>query len=138
MRRADRPACRANLYWALSALPRPFIGCRDQLEIERQLLENLIPELTEASLDPSRTAAEWASLMARMHGRIEEWSRVYSNNEKNDPALKALSTWGLVRFKTESLPAAREYLTTAMKRPRARIAAMSDDQVVAALSGWAA
>ena len=44
---------------------------------------------------------------ARMHARIAEWSRVYSNNEKNDSALKALSTWGLERFKGECIPTAR-------------------------------
>jgi hypothetical protein len=120
-----------NLYWALTTLPRPFICLRDQLEIERRLFENLIPELTEARLDQSRTASEWASLMARMHGRILEWSRTYTKNDKVDSSLKALSSWDLDRFKIETLPAAREYLKTAHKLAGPQMSAMSADQVVA-------
>jgi hypothetical protein len=120
-----------NLYWALTALPRPLISIRSQLEIERRLLENLIPELAEAGVDQSRTPAEWASLVARMHGRIVEWSRISSADERADPALKALATWDLGRFKSESLPLAREYLQSVHQLAGTRIAAMSDDQIVA-------
>ncbi len=37
-----------NLYWALTALPSPLIDIRHELETERTLCENLIPELAEA------------------------------------------------------------------------------------------
>jgi hypothetical protein len=120
-----------NFYWALTALPQPFIGFREELEIERQLLQNLIPELTEAKSDQARTAAEWTSLMSRMHVRILEWSRMLSKDGNGVASLKALSTWDLSQFKTESLPSAREYLKTVHKLAGPQIAAMSDDQVVA-------
>ena len=56
---------------------------------------------------------------------------MYTNGESTDTTLKALATWELGRFKTESLPSAREYLKTAQQLAGPRIAAMSDDQVVA-------
>src|SRR5262245_57811411 len=56
-----------NRYWALTALPRPLVGLRDQMELERKLFENLIPELRESELARPRSPAEWASLLARMH-----------------------------------------------------------------------
>ena len=59
-----------NLYWALTALPRPLIGVRSELEIERNLLENLIPELTEAGSSQSRTPAECLATLWRMHARF--------------------------------------------------------------------
>jgi hypothetical protein len=121
----------SNLYWALTTLPRPFICLRDQLEVERNLLQSLIPELTEAGVNPSRTAAEWASLMARMHRRIEQWCQIYTESAKNDPALTALLKWDLNRFKSESLPTAREYLKTVRPMAGPTIAAMTDDQTVA-------
>ena len=39
-----------NLYWALSALPRPLVGTRDALELERKLPESLVPELNQTRL----------------------------------------------------------------------------------------
>ena len=120
-----------NLYWALTALPRPLIGFRSQVEIERRLFENLIPELTEARLDKSLTPAEWASLLARIHGRIAELSRIATDNKNPDPSLTALSTSDLKRFKSDSLPRRDIYLKTERKLTDARIAEMSDDQVVA-------
>ena len=87
-RRADRPARRPNLYWALTALPRPLIDMRHELEIERKLCENLIPELRESELARPRTAAEWASLLTRMHEGIVKWARfnVQQGNQGPRPA----------------------------------------------------
>jgi hypothetical protein len=66
-----------------------------------------------------------------MHGRIAEWSQTYTKTDKVDSSLKALSSWDLNQFKTESLPAAREYLKTSRKLAGPEITAISDDQVVA-------
>ena len=59
-----------NLYWALTALPRPLIGLRDQMELEQVVLENLVPELSDAALKRPRDPAEWASHLKRMHEGI--------------------------------------------------------------------
>ncbi len=120
-----------NLYWALTALPRPFIGFRSQIEIERRLFESVIPELTETRKDQSRTPAEWASLVVRLHRRMAEWSRVDAKDEKADPNLKALTMSDLGQFKTELLPMAREYLKSMRTLSDLQLTAMCDDQLIA-------
>jgi hypothetical protein len=117
-----------NLYWALTALPRPLFDLRHAVENERKLCENMIPELIEAASDRQRTAAEWSALLARMHARMVNWSRVYADAE--DP-LKSLATWNLARLKAESLPAAREYLKASRGLNDRQLAEMGDDQAVA-------
>jgi hypothetical protein len=120
-----------NLYWALSALPRPLIDIRRETETERKLCENLIPGLTEAGSDGSRTAAEWALLLSRMHQGIVKWSRIIGTGGLADSRLKALSTWDLARLKAESLPAARAYLKESRGLGDQQLADRSDDQIVA-------
>jgi hypothetical protein len=51
-----------NLYWALSALPRPFIDLRRPLETERLLLFNMVPELKEIEKRPLTTWELWSLL----------------------------------------------------------------------------
>jgi hypothetical protein len=114
-----------NLYWALTALPRPFIDLRHEVETERKLCENMIPELTEALSSSPRTAAEWSSLLARMHARIVNWSR------DKEPELKTLASWDLARLKAESLPTARAYLKTRPDLDDNPPVDRSDDQIVA-------
>ena len=46
-------------------------------------------------------------------------------------AVNLLAGWDLARLKSESLPAAREYLKTSRKQTDQQLAAMSDDQIVA-------
>lgn len=115
-----------NLYWALATLPSPVIDFRHEIEIERRLFENLIPELEQAESDQPRTAAEWSSIVARIHERLVKISRDYNASE-----LKAFAGWDLARFKTESLTPAREYLKARPDLDDARRAAIGDDQAVA-------
>ncbi|MHB1561241.1 MAG: hypothetical protein ACYC61_27665 [Isosphaeraceae bacterium] len=115
-----------NLYWALATLPSPVIDSRREIEIERRLFENLIPELEQAESDPPRTAAEWSSILARIHERLVQISRDY-----REPELKAFAGWDLARFKAESLAPARAYLRSRPDLDDARRAAITDDQAVA-------
>jgi hypothetical protein len=116
-----------NLYWALAVLPRPLIDFRHEIEIERTICEDMIPELVEAESSRQRAPAEWSALLARMHARIVKWGRNYTAAED----LTAFSKWDLAKLKAESLPAARAYLTTRPPRDAKRLAEMSDDQAVA-------
>ena len=123
-----------NLYWALTTLPRPLVNLRNQLEVEQKLLENLIPELTEAELARPRTDAEWTSLLSRMHEGIVKWSRNLSSENPADPlnhALKILGESDLAQFKAKALAGARESLKTSRKLTSQQLAAMSEDQIVA-------
>ena len=96
-----------NLYWALTALPRPLIGLRNQTELDVNLLENLIPELRETELDKPRTPTEWTSLLARLHEGIVKWSRFDLQQGDNLPGLRALAAEELPGFKSKALPARR-------------------------------
>jgi hypothetical protein len=121
-----------NLYWALTALPRPLIGLHDQLEVEQKLCENLIPELTEAELARPRNPAEWASLLARMHEGIVKWSRnLLSQEPETSSPMKPLAGWDLDRLKTESIAEAWDYVKASRKLTDPQRAAMSKDQIVA-------
>ncbi|MFI5454753.1 MAG: hypothetical protein ACHRXM_04820 [Isosphaerales bacterium] len=120
-----------NLYWALTALPRPLIDMRNELEVEQKLCENLIPELSEAKLARPRGAAEWGSLMARMHERIVKLCRSLIDSQDGTAGLQILSGWDFARFKAETLPTAREYLKTSRKLTDQQVDAMSEDQIVA-------
>jgi hypothetical protein len=121
-----------NLYWALSALPRPLIDLRNQLEVEESIGENLIPELTETELNKPRTPADWASLLWRMHERIVKWGRLLASESSNAaPDLRNLAGWSLEQLKAEVLPVAKKYLDTSHEQSPTQRPAMCDDQIVA-------
>ena len=125
--RPDAP----NLYWALTALPRPLIDMRRELELEQKLCENLIPELRESELARPRTAAEWAAFLNRMHEGIMKWSRFNMQQENKDPGPPKHSLEEVSEFKSHALPAAREHLKRSRRLSNSQLAAMSEDQVVA-------
>ncbi len=120
-----------NLYWALTALPRPLIGLRDQMELDQIVLESLIPELSEAQLREPRTPTEWASHLRRMHKGMVNWYRRLAEFGEPVTGSKELLEWDFDRFKTEVLPAAREYSKTPAGRPEPQEVEMCDDQIIA-------
>ncbi len=63
--RPDAP----NLYWSLTALPRPLIDFRHGLETEQVLLEKQMPDL--ADLERPRTPEEWDAALSRVRKEIE-------------------------------------------------------------------
>lgn len=96
-----------NLYWALTALPRPLIGLRGAMETEQRLGENLVPEL--ADLDRPRTEAEWSSLYLRLLGRLDGLMKKYHTDALSGaaPPLGPLDPAG---FKARHLAEARRAL----------------------------
>jgi hypothetical protein len=120
-----------NLYWALTALPRPLVGLRNQIELERQFFENQIPELRETELARPRTAAEWSALLARLHEGIVRWARFNAQRGGQDPGLREAAERELPRFKSGELPAAKVHLKAVRKLTDEQLTAMSEDQIVA-------
>jgi hypothetical protein len=120
-----------NLYWALTALPRPLINFRDQAETEQKMLEYLIPELSEAELARPRETVEWAPYLARMHAGFKKWGHSFSWGGEEEPYMKSIPGWTLARLKAESLPAARDYLKASRGLNDEQLAKMSEDQLVA-------
>lgn len=92
----------SNLYWSLTALPRPLISLRRPLAIESQLCERILPEITD--LDRTRTVGEWDARLARFHARMLKLAGTYKP-EKPNPRMDTLDG-----FKQWVLPEARQYL----------------------------
>ncbi|MFL5342650.1 MAG: hypothetical protein ACJ8F7_21165 [Gemmataceae bacterium] len=95
----DRPDA-PNLYWALTVLPRPFIGWRLPMDTEAALPEMQFPEL--ADLDRPRTPDQWEADLARLRKRYDRL------DEKNPPKPGTRS--GDPAAQSPDLATARKYL----------------------------
>lgn len=62
-----------NLYWALTALPRPLIDLRPAVEAEMHAVELSFPELR--NLDKAEgTTGEWSERLHRFSEKLAKWS----------------------------------------------------------------
>jgi len=123
--RPDAP----NLYWSLTALPRPLIGMREPMETEAVLYEWLVPELADP--DRPRTDAEWTSVLARLHARLVAVGQMVEPIKPATGPLAKLSAYAakvtdFARFRAGTLPEATEYARGRL----ARGAATSDDEAI--------
>jgi hypothetical protein len=119
--RPDAP----NLYWALAALPSPFVSVREAMENEQKLVEWMIPGL--ADVESPRTEAEWAAVLVRIHARIialmKSAGDVSIPSTAFDPKYE-----NLARFKDELLPLAKAYLS--QRRGEAVAGKMPAEQLI--------
>jgi hypothetical protein len=125
-----------NLYWALTALPRPLLGLREANERERRLAENLIPELTD--LEAPRSPAAWSVHLESMYNRMRSLaSRVLPDDPKapkgEGPADKLLASLGadLAAYKQANLAAFRTQLAGSGIYSEEQVKAMTDDEATA-------
>ena len=115
--RPDAP----NLYWALTALPRPLIGVRRGYENELKMSDWIFPELGE--VDRPRTPEEWTSLLVRFHERMAsviDKSGIVEPEQRKAMRFEA----DLAKFRAALLPQARIYLKAQGRPPEGS----SDDQ----------
>jgi hypothetical protein len=105
--RPDAP----NLYWALTALPRPLIGLRTGLAFEYQTLEKQFPELGD--LDRERTPEQWDSLLRHIRTELRELALMPAEGGK-----RKLPDWFPKDYapedpaaKSPDLSLARQYVT---------------------------
>ena len=115
-----------NLYWALTALPRPLVSMRKALELEWRLPESMIPELKQ--LDSPQSPAEWSSLLTRLYARIQNLGRKLV--PEPDAATKAILERPLAEFKREAISRYRAELMARFKLAPEPVKAMSDDEVL--------
>ena len=112
-----------NLYWPLTALPRPLIPARDSMENEQKTLDTFIPELDE--LERPRADAEWSLLLSRYHERKSYWMKLLAaGGSSNEPYLS--KPMDLETFKSSLLPEAQAFV----KDRRGSIVGWSDDRVL--------
>jgi hypothetical protein len=118
-----------NLYWALTALPRPLIDPRRALEWEYQMLKLQFPEFTD--LDRERTAEQWAATLRGFRTQLHELSGL---GEGGKPKV---SEWfpkdtapGDPAEKSPDLPEARKFVAHTRGLSAEQVAAMSPAQVL--------
>jgi hypothetical protein len=105
----ERPGS-PNLYWALTALPRPLIDLRRGLDFEYQMLEKQFPEL--ADLDRQRTAEQWDSDLRRVRTELQALAGLPMEGGKQKHADWFPKDWapGDPAAKSPELPAARRFV----------------------------
>jgi hypothetical protein len=91
-----------NLYWSLTALPRPLIAARRAVANEYKMCEWMLPEMTD--LDQTRTGEEWGARLKRFHSRMLKLAASYAG-EKSDRRFEKLDD-----FRKWVLPEALKYL----------------------------
>jgi hypothetical protein len=124
-----------NLYWALTALPRPLIGLRSGLAFEYQTFEKQFPELGD--LDRERTAEQWDGLLRHVRTELRDLALMPAEGGKRklpdwfpkdyapeDPAAKSpdlalarqyvARSQGLSADKVEAMPPAQVLLLSMM------------------------
>jgi hypothetical protein len=123
----ERPGA-PNLYWPLTALPRPLIDLRESMEIEQQVMETQFPEL--ADLDSPRSPEQWDRVLKKLRTEFAtvaglgegeggaKWKPI-PGTTADDPASKS-----------PDLPAARKYLVERRKLAADVVDAMPPAQVL--------
>lgn len=113
-----------NLYWSLTALPRPLIDLRHAIEFEQRWLPLQFPDL--ADLDRPRATAEWDASLVRVRQEIyrlgelnQKEFAVPPGTARNDPASKS-----------PELAAARKFLTQSAGIQADKVADMPAAQVL--------
>lgn len=108
-----------NLYWSLTALPRPFISLREALEMEQRMGDWMVPEL--GGLDEPRSPAEWTVRLDRLHQSLtrlgQKLAGVTEGGDAKNFQIESLDT-----LRREFLPKAKEAFPAAE---------MSDDERLA-------
>jgi hypothetical protein len=80
----SQPDC-PNLYWALSALPRPLVDVRPSIELEQRFLEMTVPGLDD--LDQVKTPDQWT---ARARGVLNYFLEAGSSAPISSDATKPI------------------------------------------------
>ena len=125
----ERPGA-PNLYWALTALPRPLIDLRGAEEWEYRMAEMQIPELGD--LDRERTAEQWDGVLRRIRTDLRRLGTLGS--ERGNPNLP---DWfpkdcdpGEPAAKSPELAAACKFVARSKGLPPEQVEAMPPAQVL--------
>ncbi len=110
-----------NLYWALTALPRPLVDLRKGMETEQILGFYILPEIAEPTTP--RIEGEWPILLARLHFR---WGRLAKELESVEDRKAKQPIPSLAKFAEIVLPEAKAFL----KERGTSIDGMGNEQVV--------
>jgi hypothetical protein len=107
-----------NLYWSLTALPRPLIDLRDGLEFEQRLLEQQFPDV--ADLERGRSPEQWDALLKHIRRSLVRWAGELVRDKRPDRPVAT----------EEELAAAKKYLGDKGGFSAAALKAMPPGQVM--------
>jgi hypothetical protein len=109
LQRPDTP----NLYWALTSLPRPFIGLDEAMEQERSFILQMIPMLRDAN--KPRSPEEWRKSLLKVVGETERVADVVGLREgvvppdwQRELALTAIAMWSYPTAKRKLIEGGRD------------------------------
>jgi hypothetical protein len=119
-----------NLYWALTALPRPLIPLRGSMEWEYRILEMQMPEL--ADLDRTRTAEQWDGVLRRVRTELRDLAGLAGegNTRKLPPWFPKSCDPAVPAASSPDLPAARAFLVRSKRLSAAQVEALPPAQVL--------
>lgn len=117
-----------NLYWPLTALPRPLIDLRDSLELEQQVLEMHFTDL--ANVERSRSPEQWDAALKRVRTEIQRLIASDAETERDRFKPIAGTAPADPASKSPDLPRARQYLMENRKLVANVVAEMSPAQVL--------
>jgi hypothetical protein len=115
-----------NLYWSLTALPRPLVSLRPGLEFEQRVLEMEFPDF--ADLDRPRTPEQWDALLKRFRTLVQRLASIPS--EGSTPPMPPATDPNEPAARSVDLPTAKNYLADHLRKTAAEIAAMPPAQIL--------
>jgi hypothetical protein len=122
--RPDSP----NLYWSLTALPRPMINLRNALELEQTFALWQFPDLADVSRP--RAAAEWDAALKRFRTELRRIERMDVEGNPEAAKLPATLDPDEPAEKSQALAAARRYLVERLGKPAAEVQKMPTAQAL--------
>jgi hypothetical protein len=115
-----------NFYWPLTALPRPLVNMRDEIETEQVIGHYLLPDMN--GTNAPRTDAEVSALLARLHARWVVLAKLSAHEGgKDSPSIEP----DLAKFRAATLPEAKAFF----KERGTSTDGMSDDRTILTFLG---
>ncbi len=122
--RPDAP----NLYWALTALPRPLIDLRDAQEWEYRMLEMQFPDFDD--LDRERTPEQWDAALRRFRTEMRRLAGSDDDKLKHPDWYPKDTAPDDPAAKSPDLPAARKFVARAKNLTAEKVEALAPAQVL--------
>jgi hypothetical protein len=118
-----------DLYWSLTALPRPLIDLRDALDFEYRFMELQFPDL--ADLNRPRSPEQWDVMLKKVRTEYQRITRADQETPEGSRLKPLVGTAAAdPASKSPDPPAARKYLTEQRKLAANKVEAMPPAQVL--------
>jgi hypothetical protein len=117
-----------NMYWSVTALPRPLIDLRDALDMEYRTIEMEFPEL--ADLSRPRSPEQWDAMLKKVRMDYQRFADVPEEGGGGHAKIPAGTTPEDAASKSPELAAARKHLIEQKKLAADKVSTMPPAQVL--------